>query len=251
MAEGVNLYLGDCREILPTLGKIDAIVTDPPYGINHGGDSSRFSGGITRRGRGSTHGQIEGDTEPFDPSPIILGNHQIIFGANNFPQHLSPGSLLVWAKRRPASYGSFLSDGEVAWFSKGRGIYMIEHVFAGSAAAMEYSADAYTTSAHPFQKPVEVMKWCLGFIPDARLICDPFMGSGTTGVAAIKLGRKFTGIEIEPKYFEIACRRISDVLAQPDMFIEQPPPPSQTNWHEMWEKPFDLTNSERSEIEQQ
>jgi site-specific DNA-methyltransferase (adenine-specific) len=221
-----TLYLGDCRDVLPTLGKVDAVVTDPPYGNKHSGDSSRFSGGNTRRGRGSTHGPIKGDGEAFNPSAFMLGEHQIFFGANYFPQHLQPGSLLVWAKRRPAAYGSFLSDGEIAWFSKGRGIYMFEHVFAGSMPALEWSQDAYTTSAHPFQKPIAVMEWCLGFLPDAKIILDPFMGSGTTGVACAKLGRKFIGIEIDPGYFEIACKRIQKAYDQPDMFIT--PPAKQT-----------------------
>jgi site-specific DNA-methyltransferase (adenine-specific) len=215
-----RLLLGDCLEILPTLGRVDAVVTDPPYGNKHSGDSSRFSGGNTRRGRGSTHGAIVGDGQPFDPKPFMVGDHQIFFGANFFPHHLRPGSLLVWAKRRPAAYGTFLSDGEVAWFSKGHGIYMMEHVFAGSMPALEWSDNAYTTSAHPFQKPIAVMEWCLGFLPDATTIFDPFMGSGTTGVACVKQRRKFIGIEIDEGYFDIACERIRKAYAQPDMFIE-------------------------------
>jgi DNA modification methylase len=81
---------------------------------------------------------------------------------------------------------------------------------------------------HPTQKPVALMQWCLGFLPDARTILDPFMGSGTTGVACVKLGRRFIGIEIDESYFEIACKRIRDAYAQPDMFIEPAPKPVQT-----------------------
>jgi DNA modification methylase len=227
LAEGVTLYLGDCREILPTLGKVDAVITDPPYGNKHSGDSSRFSGGQTRRGKGSTHGEIVGDGQPFDPRPYMVGDHQIFFGANYFPQHLQPGSFLVWSKRRAEAYGSFLGDGEVAWCSRGRGVYMMQHIFAGSSAAMEWSADAYATSAHPFQKPIEVMSWCIEKLPDSRVILDPFMGSGTTGVAAIKAGRQFTGIEIDRRYFDIACKRIQAALDAPDMFIEPPAPARQ------------------------
>ncbi len=227
LAEGVTLYCGDCLEVLPTLQGIDAVVSDPPYGNSHSGDSARFSGGQTRRGKGSTHGRIVGDKQPFDPKPFLLGTHQILFGANYFLQHLQPGSLLVWAKRRPAAYGTFLSDGEVAWFSKGHGIYLFEHIFAGSQPALEWTSDPYATSAHPFQKPVAVMEWTLGFVPDAQHIVDPFMGSGTTGVAAVKMGRRFSGIEIEEKHFDMACRRIEAATKQPDMFIAPPKPAEQ------------------------
>ena len=209
-----TLYLGDCREILPTIGRVDAVVTDPPYGNKHSGDSARFSGGNTRRGRGSTHGRIVGDGREFDPRPFMLGDHQIFFGFNYFPEKLTRGSLLVWAKRRPAAYGSFCGDGEVAWFSKGSGVYLFEKVFAGSALALEYCSDAKAPSAHPFQKPIAVMSWCLGFVPDAQIIFDPFMGSGTTGVACVQNGRRFIGVEIDPTYFDISCRRIDEAQRQ-------------------------------------
>ena len=95
---------------------------------------------------------------------------------------------------------------------------MFQHVFVGSSAAVEYSGDAYAPSAHPFQKPLAVMDWCLTKIPDAQTILDPFMGSGTTGVACANLGRKFIGIEIERKYFDIACERIAAAYAQGRLF---------------------------------
>jgi DNA modification methylase len=86
---------------------------------------------------------------------------------------------------------------------------------------------------HPTQKPVTVMKWCLGFFPDAQTILDPFMGAGTTGVAAVNLGRKFIGIELDQKYFDISCRRISDALDRPDFFIEKPLPLKQMQMESM------------------
>jgi site-specific DNA-methyltransferase (adenine-specific) len=218
------LYLGDCREILRDMDRvIDAVVTDPPYGIGHSGNSHRFSGGNTRRGPGSNHGPIAGDAAPFDPRPFLIGDAQIIWGLNHFPQHLQPGAALVWLKRNDEALGSFLSDAETAWFSSGHGVYAFRHVTAGSTRAMEWSGDAYATSAHPTQKPIALMEWCLGFVPKAQTILDPFMGSGTTGVAAIKLGRKFIGIEIEPKYFDIACRRIEEAWKQPRLFEEPKP----------------------------
>lgn len=95
---------------------------------------------------------------------------------------------------------------------------MIEHIFAGKQLALEWSGDAYTISAHPFQKPIAVMGWCLGFLPDAATILDPFMGSGTTGVAAINSDRPFIGTEVEQKYFDVACRRIEQTVKAPELF---------------------------------
>lgn len=219
-----TLYQGDCLEVMPTLGAVDAVVTDPPYGNKHCGDSTRFSGGNVRRGNKSNHGPIIGNGEPFDPTPFLVGSAQIFWGANYFPDRLQAGSLLVWSKRRPAAYGTFLSDGEVAWFSRGTGVYLFQHIFAGSSVALERGADPYAPSAHPFQKPVAVMEWCLEKVPDASIVCDPFMGSGTTGVACAKMGRKFIGIELDPDYFDIACERIRETYRQPDMFIEAEKP---------------------------
>jgi site-specific DNA-methyltransferase (adenine-specific)/modification methylase len=213
-----TLYLGDCREILPTLGKVDAVVTDPPYGMRHSGNSSRFSGGNTRRGPGSDHGAIVGDDAPFDPRPFMLGEHQIFWGFNHFPQYLNPGTSLVWIKRNDEALGSFLSDGEVAWFSKGRGVYAMRHVFAGSRRAIEAFGDPYAKSGHPTQKPVAIMEWCLCFVPGAQVVLDPFMGSGSTGVAAFRCKRSFIGIEIEERYFDIACKRIEDAQRQGSLF---------------------------------
>ena len=75
---------------------------------------------------------------------------------------------------------------------------------------------------HPTQKPTAIMEWCLGFVPNAQTILNPFMGSGTTGVACARLGRRFIGIEIEPRYFDIACRRIEDAYKQADLFVDAP-----------------------------
>jgi site-specific DNA-methyltransferase (adenine-specific)/modification methylase len=125
------------------------------------------------------------------------------------------------------------ADCELAWTNLQRAVRRIRFLWNGMIRA-----EKDIEREHPTQKPIEVMRWCLGFIPDARTILDPFMGSGTTGVAAIKLGRKFIGIEIEPKYFDIACRRIEEAARQPDLFIERPKPPVQESWDEMWKRPF-------------
>ncbi len=214
-----KLYLGDCRDILPTLGKVDAVVTDPPYGINLNTDNTRFSGGnpdsVAKRGTkiGSANGvRIIEDDKAFDPSFLLnIPGDKIIWGWNNYPDRLPRGACLIWLKRNDAAFGSFLSDAELAWMSKGHGVYC-KRDLSNAAIAND--------RVHPTQKPLSLMLWCLDFVPKAQTILDPFMGSGTTGVAAVQMGRDFIGIEREEKYFDIACRRIEQAQRQGDLFIE-------------------------------
>ena len=197
------------------------MITDPPYGINLNTDNTRFSGGTcsnnAKRGNGigSADGvPIIGDEKPFDPSFLLqYGDDQIIWGWNNYPDRLPRGTCLVWIKRLDAAFGSFLSDAETAYMSKGHGVYCIRDLSNNAIASHR---------VHPTQKPVTLMHWCLHFFPKAETILDPFMGSGTTGVAAIQLGRKFIGIEREPKYFDIACQRIEQAVAQGQLFEPEP-----------------------------
>ena len=221
LSDSVTLYLGDCREILPTLGEVDAVVTDPPYGIGLNTNSKRFTGERRTYLKSGIDYEtaIAGDQSEFDPSFLMeIDAPRIIWGWNNYPDKLPRGACLVWLKREDAAFGSFLSDAELAWMSKGHGIY----------CRRDLSLQAITRErVHPTQKPVSLMRWCLEFVPDASTILDPFMGSGTTGVAAVSLGRKFIGIEIEPKYFDIACRRISDELSRPRLAFDPPPQPKQ------------------------
>ena len=215
-----TLYLGDCRDILPTLSKVDAVVTDPPYGMNLNTDNSRFSGGnvasVYKRGngKGSAKGKpIIGDDKSFDANFLLsYGNEQIIWGLNHIGWSLPPGAALVWIKKNEQAFGTFLSDAELAWKSKGCGVFCLNDLSNASIA---------NERQHPTQKPLSLMTWCLTHVPDAKTILDPFMGSGTTGVACVKMGRKFIGIEIDPDYFEIACKRIREAYAQPDMFLEK------------------------------
>ena len=210
-----RLAPGDCREILPTLRKVDACVTDPPYGVALNPDKTRFSGGHNpaRRGQTSVREKVIGDDEEFDPSFLVgVGDEQIIWGWNNEPQSLLRGACLVWVKRNDDAFGSFLSDAEVAWFSRGHGVYCFRDL-TNNGITHERS--------HPTQKPVQLMRWCIERTK-AHTILDPFMGSGTTGVACAKMGRTFVGIEIDEKYFDIACRRVEAAMNQPDLFIAQP-----------------------------
>jgi DNA modification methylase len=106
-------------------------------------------------------------------------------------------------------------------------------------------ADPASKWGHPCQRPIDHMTYVVErFIRPASLVIDPFMGSGTTGVAAVKLGRRFIGIEIEPKYFDIACRRIQAALDAPDLFVERPAPAQQLSWDEMWKAPLQISNPE-------
>lgn len=196
-----RLALADCRDVLPTLGKVDAVVTDPPYGIGAG----RMSFGKWR-----TSSMERGDWDSETPDLSILPDcPSIVWGGNYFD--LPPSrAYLIWDKGAGFK-GRDFAECEQAWCSLDMNARVLSHD--------PLARGDYRDKQHPTQKPVPVMKWCLGFLPDARTILDPFMGSGTTGVAAVQMGRDFIGIEREERYFEIACRRIEEAQRQGDLFI--------------------------------
>jgi site-specific DNA-methyltransferase (adenine-specific)/modification methylase len=190
---------------------VDAVVTDPPYGI-----------GFVQR---TTGRKIIGDDKPFDPSPFwSIAKEHLFWGAEHFARELPNGRWLIWIKRAveiaaPKSYG----DCEIAWHSKAGCVKAHRQISDG---CIRQGEEHGIVRLHPSQKPQALMVWCLGFV-EGQTILDPFMGSGTTGVACAKLGRKFIGIEIDAKYFDIACERIQKAYDQPDMFIEPPAKPIQ------------------------
>lgn len=209
-----TLYLGDCIELLPMLPKADAVISDPPYGMNWDTDTSRFGGGApesrARRGKGrSDIAPVVNDDRPFDPAPWLSFSKVILWGANHFAAKLPVGTTLVWIKRLDAAFGSFLSDAEIAWQKGGHGVYCRRDVSMTAEAKMR---------VHPTQKPVGLMAWCIQRVGDAETILDPYMGSGTTGVACADLGKRFIGVECDPKYFELAHQRISATYAQGRLF---------------------------------
>ena len=219
-----TLLLGDCIEVMPLLGKVDAVVTDPPYGI--GAANGANSGGMDASGRYRRKPrQYDGAWDDERPKQqdfakmISAADLHIIWGGNFFSDFLPVGGRwLIWDKLN--SMPTF-SDGELAWTSiKGASVKK----FTQCAGGLSANRDG---RVHPTQKPVALMEWCLGFLPDAKTILDPFMGSGTTLVACAKLGRKGIGIELDPDYFEIACKRVRDAYAQPDLFIAPPAKPTQ------------------------
>lgn len=219
-----TLYLGDCLEILPTLGKVDAVVTDPPYGIGESGRKVRSRGTSSERVRRMTvtdYGDFDWDEKPCSPETIAqmraLSDWQIIFGGNFF--ELPPTSCwLVWDKLNTGDF----ADCELAWTNLPKAVRRLQFHWNG---CMRKERDI--PREHPTQKPVGVMSWVLGHLPGSQSVLDPFMGSGTTGVACAHLALKFTGIEREPRYFDIACRRIEEAYRQPRLFAEPKPKPTQ------------------------
>jgi len=227
----VRLIRGDCTLIAPTLEGVDAVITDPPYGMNWDTDTTRFSGGSINRGVGrSDYGDIAEDCKPFDPSPWIQYPRCVLFGSNHFNQRLQVGTTLVWVKKHEHLWGSFLSDAEVAWMKGGHGVYLMKWSFPPPARAVDAGGDpCRPTGLHPTQKPVALMSWCMDMakVPQGALILDPYMGSGTTLIAAIRTGRRAIGIEIDERHFRTAVERVKRELAQPTLAFEAKPQPKQ------------------------
>ncbi len=203
---GQRLILGDCRDVLPLLGKVDAGVTDPPYGI-----AAIMKGG-TWAAKPEFRGLQEWDMAAPDWLPAFLsGIPSIVWGGNYLP--FPPSRCwLIWNKINSVPT---MADFEQAWTNLDRPSKRLDL----PVGRVEYG--------HPTQKPLALMEWCLGFLPDARTILDPFMGSGTTLVACQRLGRNGIGIELDEGYFDIACRRVEQAARQPDLLIPPPPKPVQ------------------------
>ena len=211
-----TLYLGDCAEILPTLGQFDAVVTDPPYGIDAA--SNKFYGTKKRKNSLAApkdYGHSDWDNKPINKQAVDLirniSKWQIIFGGNYF--ELPPTKCwLVWDKENG---GSAFADAELVWTNLNKAVRLKRYMWNGM-----FRANNETRGDHPTQKPVGIMEWVISHLPtETQTIIDPYMGSGTTGVACAKMGKTFVGIEREQKYFDIACKRIEQAYAQGDMFI--------------------------------
>lgn len=205
-----ELYLADCRDVLPTLGRVDCVVTDPPYGIGYA------AAPVVGKNRASQkYARSDWDALAPDLAEVLAcAPDAIIWGGNYFPLPISRG-WLVWHK---PDIAPSLSQVELAWTSLDR---TAQHFVCPISSYGKERVE--TGGGHPTQKPLRLMEWCLGFLPNAHTILDPFMGSGTTGVACARLGRRFIGVEIEPRYFDIACRRIEEAYRQPRLFAEPAP----------------------------
>ena len=223
--EGVTLYNADCLDVLPI--EADAVISDPPYGMDWNVNTMRFSGGksprvVRGKFRSSPVIKIHGDDKPFDPSPWLDYPAVVLWGSNHYANKLPLGTTLVWLKRHPELYGSFLSDAEMAWMKTGVGIYCYYKQFPPPIRAMESGGDPCNPLAvHPTQKPIGLMAWCMerAKVPQGATVLDPYMGSGTTAIACIRTGRKFVGIEKDERHYQTACERVEAELRQQKLNI--------------------------------
>ncbi|MGR3524861.1 MAG: DNA-methyltransferase [Paracoccaceae bacterium] len=225
---GQTLINADCLEVMPLLGKVDAVVTDPPYGIGESaGKAKTRTSGLTSKINGASkyqrdYGDKDWDDRTADEAVAFarsVSRHQVIFGGNYYD--LPPTSCwLVWDKLNGATD---FADCELAWTNLPKAVRRLQLLWNGCMRV-----ERHTPREHPTQKPVAIMEWCIKQLPDnAQTILDPFMGSGTTLVACQRLGRQGIGVELDPDYFEIACKRVDEATRQPDLFIEKPTPATQ------------------------
>ena len=234
IGNGVTLYLGDCRDVIPTLCHIDTVVTDPPYGVNFDGKAGHY--------RNEPSAKRDDTYVSYEDTPANF--HEVILPALSQALGISRSGLVFMASRNV----QLLPRGELGGIYLPNGCGRSSWGFQNFMHAVFYGPDPYLSAGmgsrpngkyglygndsnqvnHPCAKPVAAMEWAVGRASlEGETVLDPFMGSGTTGVAAVKLGRQFIGIEIEPRYFDLACRRIDQATRQRDLFIEPAKPAKQ------------------------
>jgi site-specific DNA-methyltransferase (adenine-specific) len=202
-----TLYLGDCAAVLPTLPQVDAVITDPPYGLG-----KKLQGGTW----GATTELLVWDAAPPDASFLLrlsqLSPITVFWGGNYYG--LPPTRCwLVWDKQNAVPT---MADCELAWTS-----------LDANTKRMSRPVGR-VENGHPSEKPLDLMAWTLRTVKASGTVFDPYMGSGTTGVACVQAGLPFIGVEREPKYFDIACRRIEQAYKQRPLFeAEAPKQPEQ------------------------
>lgn len=215
---GQTLIEADCLAVMPLLGRFDLLLTDPPYGIKQAegfSGAGGFSAPIKRR-------EYSGNWDDSRPHPDVFtamidaAELAMIWGGQYFADLLpARGKWLWWDKcQTMPTFG----DGELAWTNLS-GVAPKKFTYSNNGLMAKEKG-----RVHPTQKPVAVMEWCLGFAPKAQTVLDCFMGSGTTLVACQRLGRNGTGVELDPEYFDIACKRVDEATRQVDLFIADPKP---------------------------
>lgn len=205
LSDSVTLYEGDCLDVLPTLTGIDAVVTDPPYGLGDkwagGGGGAKSSWKFNPTEAQSWDGGIHSSVSKLPE----MSSHVLIWGGNYYP--LPPSRCwFLWDKCQPDTWTT--AQAEMAWTNIDRPVRTFRMC---QAVAHTEMGEKY----HPTQKPLSLMRWCIRMmrLPNSCTILDPFAGSGTTGVAAILEGRKAILIEKDPKYCDIIRRRIAEAEA--------------------------------------
>lgn len=200
----IDLRCGDCREFIDALPSRCAIITDTPYGI---GFVPKQRHKLTARREAFK--PIVGDERPFDPAHLLRFENIVLWGANNFADKLpARGGWLVWDKK-DGTTADDSSDCELAWTNRDCAVRLYRYLWRGIVKAVQ-TRDDEQARLHPYQKPVALFKWCIAQmdVPKDMPIIDPYMGSGSCGVAAVELGYDFMGYEIDEDYFETAQKRI-------------------------------------------
>jgi DNA modification methylase len=206
--DGITIWEGDCAEVLPTIdpASVGLLLTDPPYGINHDTDYTRFNGG-------RTYAPIITDRYPFDPRPLLRFPRVALFGANFYSSRLPEGRWIVWLKMTdPEAWGkTLMSDAELLWHNaSGYPVEMFSHLWHGACRDSERGL-----SLHPTQKPVSLMRWLIEkWTKPGDLVLDPYMGSGPIAQACLETRRRYLGVEIDPQY---VATTIEHRLGQPTL----------------------------------
>jgi site-specific DNA-methyltransferase (adenine-specific) len=211
-----ELIHGDCLDYLDAISDADAIITDPPYGIDLNGMSGTYR---SKWVQSSNDYLIHGDDTPFDPSPWIQFKKVILWGGIHFAARLPESrAWIVWDKREGTTSDN-QADCEIAWTNLPGPARLYSQLWRGSCRRGEENISRQGR-VHPTQKPVALMSFCIDFckLDPGALIVDPYMGSGTTGVSAVRYGYRFIGIEIEKRYFDTACHRIRKEQEQMKLF---------------------------------
>ena len=215
------LVLGDCREIAPKLPRPAALISDPPYGIGYVRGATGKQGAYSRNlDPNRNTGPIIGDNAPFDPAKwLAAADAVLMWGANHYAQQLPHGRWMAWNKLGGMEPWDSFCDVEFAWHNKRGADRIFSHLWKGLC-----QAGAGEKRDHPTQKPVALMRWCIeqAKVPSGGLILDPYMGSGTTLVAAVQMGHPCIGIELDPTHFDTACRRVAEAARQPSLFVPAP-----------------------------
>lgn len=235
-----TLYCGDARDLRNAFPPVDALIGDPPYGQSYkvntfyaGG--TRESSVVQRNGQTlkvnpTVYDPIEGDDEPFDPAPWLgIAPTVVLWGAHKFADRLPSGGWLVWDKV-PTGKIRDQGDGEAAWINRDRPMRLFRLLWDGLCVGegARHEVTAGQKRYHPMQKPEILMRWCIEQAGKPARILDPWMGSGSTGVAAMQMGLQFVGAEVSPQHFATACKRIEDAQRQSALFPSDSPERSST-----------------------